>query len=190
MKADVLLQRQRKTGREVLQEKWWPFPHSPRKSALAQLDELQGPGAYEELSEAGYQAVAECCCNYQMETFIRRVIDSMDLELCGEGGLMGFVPYYSCEKGVKDYQTLVQELTDGPARTAECPVATDPGSCPTDNANCPGEPDPTYHRRRNCKSATTTTTTSTPGETTAEAATTTTESTTVTTTTITTTTTV
>jgi hypothetical protein len=152
---------------------------------MALLDDLQGPGAYSPLDEDGYQTTAATCCNYQMETFIRRLIDSMDLELCGEGELMGFVPYFSCEKGIQDFNTLYQELTDGPARTAKCPVAAVAGECPTDTTGCPGEPDPTYHRRRNCKSATTTTTstTSTTGPTTTTRTTTTITTTTITTTT-------
>jgi len=211
VKAQALLQRQRTAGREVLEEDpvakaseisvGSPVRSSPTeiansssatevsaeaktyKKAVEQLDEFQGPGAYEELSEAGYQTVAATCCNYQMEEFIRRVIDDIGLELCGEGGLMGMVPYYSCEKGIQDYATLRKNVVD--QKDGECPMASLPGQCPADTSSCPGWDIPNAHRRRTCPAITTTTTgtattttkkaTTTPKPTTTTVATTTTE---------------
>jgi hypothetical protein len=118
----------------------------------------QGPGDYEPLTEAGYKAVGACCCNYQMEEFIRRAIEDLGLELCGDGQLMGIVPFYVCDKNgnlTRTFAELQNELKDG--STAACPVAAAPGKCPPDDNACPqaqhGKEDPTYHRRRHCQDA-------------------------------------
>merc|ERR1719262_252305 len=51
-------------------------------------------------SEEGYQAVAEKCCTADMDTYIRRVIkEHLKWEICNEYGLLGLVPWYSCEAG-------------------------------------------------------------------------------------------
>eukprot|EP00973_Karenia_brevis_P032303 4452170-Karenia_brevis.AAC.1 len=57
---------------------------------------MRGVGADATLCEQGYLQVASLCCNYQMEFFIVRVITSMGLKVCHEGGVMGLVPFFTC----------------------------------------------------------------------------------------------
>jgi len=131
-----------------------------------------GPGFAADLSEEGYKVVAATCCNYQMEEFIRRVINDLGLELCGDFGLME-LGTFTCypdrrvgEKAIQDFTTLRQKIVD--SATSACPIAAGPSSCPSDSSTCPGVPDPAYHRRRNCRSGASTTlpTTTTTGPTT------------------------
>merc|ERR1719183_91738 len=49
------------------------------------------------LSNSGYKTIADMCCNYEMEEYIRRIVVSEDLKVCNEGGLQGSVPFYTCE---------------------------------------------------------------------------------------------
>jgi len=158
-----------------------------KEDANGMIRSAQGPGAYEPLSEAGYQTVAASCCNYQMEEYVRRIVGDLGMELCGEGGLNGIVPFYTCSDA-QDFDTLRKDLID--QATTECPVAASPGACPASTASCPGTEDVAAHRRRTCRGAVATTTahsSTTAASTTTT--TTTTEITTVTTTTVTTTTT-
>jgi len=153
----------------LLKEKEAPEKEAPEKEApVAEGDEVfeQGPGFYEPLTEEGYQVVAKTCCVYNMEEYIRRVVADLGLQMCGEAGLNGLVPYYSCEKGIQNYAALRAELVNKVAEP--CPVAALPNTCPADTSQCGGEFSATVHRRRNCKSgianAQTTTTLTTTGK--------------------------
>lgn len=55
-------------------------------------------GATAPLDEAGYAEVRSTCCNAEMLTFARRVIIDEDLELCSKWGLMGLVPWFTCDQ--------------------------------------------------------------------------------------------
>jgi len=59
-----------------------------------------GLGSSASLDQTGYTSIASLCCNFQMEFFIRRVISSMGLKLCQEGGLMRFIPSFSCSSSL------------------------------------------------------------------------------------------
>jgi hypothetical protein len=48
------------------------------------------------LDEDGLEDVAESCCYDDMKDFIRRLAAEMDLQVCCEGGLSGFAPFFSC----------------------------------------------------------------------------------------------
>jgi hypothetical protein len=68
---------------------------------LAVADE--GIGASASLDEAGYLAVAKTCCNLEMEKFVRRVIASLDLDVCDDDGVKGFVPWFTCADNIPGY---------------------------------------------------------------------------------------
>lgn len=109
----------------------------------------QGPDAsIVTLNDVGYYTIADMCCNYEMEEFIRRVVDSGDLKVCDEGGLQGMVPWHTCEKK-QSYAALSKEINE--ASAGKCPwTAAKSGSCKEKGKSCHGAKDPMYHRRRNC----------------------------------------
>jgi hypothetical protein len=132
-----------------------------QKGELEEQDDIEGPGTYASLDEAGYQTVAVTCCKYQMEEYIRRVIEDLGLELCTEGGLMGIAPYYTCEKdGIGGIQSLAALRSELAAKVSDpFTAAAAPGNCPTDISSCPGFDIPSAHRRRSCSADAATTTT-------------------------------
>jgi len=67
-------------------------------------------GAAAPLSEDGYAAVADRCCQAEMRHFIERQIINLGLETCEEAGLYGIVPYHSCEKGPQTFDKLSADL--------------------------------------------------------------------------------
>jgi len=100
------------------------------------------------LNEAGYQTIADMCCNYEMEEFIRRVVDSADLKVCDEGGVQGVVAWHACDKK-QSYAALSKEINE--ATSGKCPwTAAKSGSCKQKSTSCHGAKDPMSHRRRNC----------------------------------------
>jgi len=100
------------------------------------------------LSESGYHAVANVCCNYEMEEFIRRLVKSKNLKVCDEGGLQGIVPWHACEN-VQNFSILEKEIIIG--QTGACSwVAKEKESCKKMSAACGKASDPMSHRRRNC----------------------------------------
>jgi hypothetical protein len=136
-------------------------------------DNKVGPGTYEALNEEGYQKVAASCCNYNMEEYIRRLIDDLGLQSCGDAALNGIVPWFTGENpanrdgnhGAQSFEILRSELVN--KVSDPCPVAALPGKCPTDTSMCTGGVfNAAGHRRRNCRNGivntiTTTTTTTT-----------------------------
>jgi len=63
-----------------------------------------------DLDERGYQAIATLKDSAQMETFVRRVVEFLGLEVKDEGGLQGLIPFYSGEKSIQSFEKLVVEL--------------------------------------------------------------------------------
>ena len=49
------------------------------------------------LDEEGFRQASDTCCNYQMDMYIRRVLDDMDFEICDAGCHNGFTPFFSCD---------------------------------------------------------------------------------------------
>lgn len=85
-------------------------------------------GAAAPLNEEGYNAVADRCCQAEMEEFIRRVIFDQALQLCSESGLLGFTPWHSCGAADRSFDRLVAELLAAPS--SPCPwVQTSGTSC-------------------------------------------------------------
>jgi len=99
------------------------------------------------LDQEGFEDVAESCCYDDMMDFIRRVAAEMDLEVCHEGGLSGFAPFFSCQNetslvGMKDdirsqadpqtrCQWLGQVGEKCPEVDPSCGVSTNPTSEPS-----------------------------------------------------------
>jgi len=67
-------------------------------------------GERAEMNERGYRSVAALKDNSQMEIFIRRAIEFLGLQVQDEGGLMGFVPFYSGVKTAQNFERLMVEL--------------------------------------------------------------------------------
>lgn len=67
-------------------------------------------GKNADLSEQGYAAVATLKDNTQMEKFVRRVAERMNLAITNEGGLEGMVPYYSGEASTQSFGQMVAEM--------------------------------------------------------------------------------
>mmetsp|Transcript_77201 Transcript_77201/g.146909 ORF Transcript_77201/g.146909 Transcript_77201/m.146909 type:complete len:304 (+) Transcript_77201:106-1017(+) len=101
------------------------------------------------LSQSGYKTIADMCCNYEMEEYIRRVVLSEDLKICSEGGLEGMVPYHTCENK-QNYSILQKEIAA--SSSGACPwTAPADEACKKISKACGSQTaDPMTHRRRNC----------------------------------------
>jgi len=100
------------------------------------------------LSNSGYSTIADMCCLYEMEEFVRRATVNENMKVCDEGGLQGIVPYFSCENK-QNYSMLLAEIKD--AASGLCPWAAKEGeSCKKISKSCGAPMDPMSHRRRNC----------------------------------------
>jgi len=71
-----------------------------------------GIGLSAPLNEAGYQAVAATCCPLQMDFYIHRVIVILGFEMCYEGGLQGFLHFFTCESGTTSFENMKQKLLE------------------------------------------------------------------------------
>jgi hypothetical protein len=67
-------------------------------------------GAAAPLSDEGYAAVADRCCQVEMMQFIERQVIELGYTVCLPGGLHGITPYHSCEKGPQDFGKLTSDL--------------------------------------------------------------------------------
>merc|ERR1712222_288167 len=65
------------------------------------------------LSEAGYQSVAALHDGSQMRDYVRRVADSLELDIIDQGHLSGMVMYYSGECASQSFAALVKDLHRG-----------------------------------------------------------------------------
>lgn len=92
-------------------------------------------GAAAPLSQEGYAAVADRCCQAEMEQFIARVAFDLSLELCSDGGIKGLAPYHTCEKGPQTYSKLKADLFENSAD--RCRSFAPEGECADVPADCP-----------------------------------------------------
>merc|ERR1719183_3338094 len=100
------------------------------------------------LSQSGYKTIADTCCNYEMEEFIRRQVLADDLQVCAEGGLQGMVPYHTCENK-QNYSMFQKEIAA--SQSGACAWTAPKGSaCKKMSKACGATADPMGHRRRNC----------------------------------------
>jgi len=111
-------------------------------------------GTTASFSEEGYAAVAKTCSVPEMRTYIRRVVGWLELQICHEGGLNGFTPWFTCEKGVQTFRELTENLLESQANdrsTPSCAFVSGIGGCPPKPEDCSNSaPPPEYHRRRTC----------------------------------------
>jgi len=130
-----------------------PKKHNPKahshKQRLATVKKTKTPDASNvALSESGYKTIANLCCPYEMEEFIRRALVNENLKLCDEGGLQGIVQWHTCEQK-QNYTVLLTEIEQ--AGSGLCPwVAPKGNSCKKVTSSCGAVLDPMSHRRRNC----------------------------------------
>lgn len=110
-------------------------PLDPNVSLMNVSLGVNPSGASAPLTQEGYAAVADRCCQAEMEQFIERVTFDEGLEVCNKGGLWGLVPFYTCEKGPSTFDALKKHLLDevaercsGFARQGEC--SSIPEDCP------------------------------------------------------------
>jgi len=68
------------------------------------------PGTSAALTEDGYQRVARLKSDEEMESFIRRLINSMSLKVVKDDGLSGVVPWYSGTQETQDLVRLQDEI--------------------------------------------------------------------------------
>lgn len=70
-------------------------------------------GMTADLSEDGYNKVAELHSDVQMKAFVRRAVANAHLRVKEEAGLSGFVPYYSARfLAPQSYARMLQDLQD------------------------------------------------------------------------------
>jgi len=68
------------------------------------------PGTSAALTEEGYQKVARLKSDEEMESFMRRFINSMSLKVVHDDGLSGVVPWYSGTQNIQDLARLQDEI--------------------------------------------------------------------------------
>jgi len=94
-------------------------------------------GASAPLSEVGYTAVADRCCQAEMVEFLRRQLVNMGYDVCDEGGLYGVAQFHSCSERQSFDKLGTDILEDWDSRctylakTGHCPSYFLPGDCPT-----------------------------------------------------------
>jgi len=67
-------------------------------------------GSIAPLNEDGYLSVVKLGMNSEMEVFIRRLVNKLNLDTRDEGAMGGLVPHFSGMRGSSTYFLLVQEL--------------------------------------------------------------------------------
>lgn len=92
-------------------------------------------GAAAPLNEDGYGAVADRCCQAEMQEFIRRHMADLNLEVCEEAGMLGIVPYHSCEKGPQTFAALTANLLQDSSE--RCTWLANIGDCKPMPEDCP-----------------------------------------------------
>lgn len=71
------------------------------------------------LNDEGFQAVANSCCYDDMKDFIRRAAGDLKLQVCDEGGLSGFAPFFSCPSKPTTFTDLQSSLEHATAVSGE-----------------------------------------------------------------------
>lgn len=98
----------------ALPDGWLRMPRDSRYNALQMGYGSQsfpaGVGNVSTLSEPGYEAVAFTRRSPEMETFVLRAAAQLGCEVHDQGGLQGFVPFYSGECGTRSFDVLVKDL--------------------------------------------------------------------------------
>jgi len=127
--------------------------HSSSAANGRVLSRAEGLGETASLTEEGYTAVAAMCSDPETEHFLVRVVDSLGLQVCNNGGLSGAVAWHTCERA----QSLAKLTADILASVSgHCAWVGTPNYCPEmDWASC-GLPSDTFKDIKVDKSITST----------------------------------
>jgi len=82
----------------------------PCSLLLAEGDKAKGLGKTADLDEKGYQSVAKLKDDHEMYNFIVRLIEEYDCKVEDDGGLQGFVPWFSGTSSVQSFEKLKDAL--------------------------------------------------------------------------------
>lgn len=159
--GSVLLQRatSRRSGRfDILTDYFSGSDEAPPPGDDAEAEQAV---ATTPLTEEGFTTVSAQCCLLSFELYARRIIESLNLEICDEGCFNGFIPFFDCGK-VKTLEEFSLHITKKSEEHCACfkPVGECPsGGLPRDclEANT-GQYNPAHHRRRVCQKTSVTTT--------------------------------
>lgn len=110
---------------------------SHRRRSCAGPPSTSSVGSTSALDSSGFDEVKKLYCRLDMESFIRRTVDDMDLEVCHEGGLQGLVSFY-VENDVshKTFEDLKKDIEMG--AQGQCPWLGKDGNCPPMPESCGG----------------------------------------------------
>lgn len=96
-------------------------------------------GAAAPLDQSGYGAVADRCCQAEMQQFIERHIIDLGLEVCEQAGVRGITPYHSCGLGPQTFAALTANLLSDTAK--RCTWIATVGNCNPMPEDCERWPD-------------------------------------------------
>jgi len=90
------------------------------------------------LTEEGFLKVEESCCYEDMKDFVRRTVLSIGLQVCDEGGLSGFSPFFTCQTNPTSFADLKSALGgETGASGNKCPWLAEAGdSCVSEDPSC------------------------------------------------------
>jgi len=111
------------------------FPVQPDASLTDASAGTNPSGAAAPLTQEGYAAVADRCCQAEMEQFITRAAFELDLEVCNEAGVWGLAPFHTCEKGPQTYDALKNNLLE--EFNNRCSAFARAGACASIPEDCP-----------------------------------------------------
>jgi len=93
---------------------WQEFAAASDAVSRETQDLVASTGSTAPLTQDGYESVAALKSNPEMSAFIRRVVSNMHRTVVDEGGLAGFVPFFSGVQGVQNFQSLEDEILSVP----------------------------------------------------------------------------
>merc|ERR1740129_2212454 len=99
----------------------------------------------------GFSHVSSHCCEESMETWLRAFIPSQGLEICNEGGLIGFLPYVICNK--MTYEVMLAAFLEN--SISPCLWLRTAGKCTLSSQSCPNMDsyNASAHRQRRCNTS-------------------------------------
>mmetsp|Transcript_126461 Transcript_126461/g.224112 ORF Transcript_126461/g.224112 Transcript_126461/m.224112 type:complete len:642 (-) Transcript_126461:99-2024(-) len=110
---------------------------SHRRRSCSGPPSASSVGSTSALDNTGFGEVKKLYCRLDMESFIRRTVDEMELEVCHEGGLQGLVSFYvENDVAQKTFEDLKKDIEMGTA--GQCPWLGKDGNCPPMPKNCDG----------------------------------------------------
>jgi hypothetical protein len=124
---EICPESQSEPAKQVLLQSHKKVVHAPVNFQAITQNKINPSGAAAPLSEDGYAAVADRCCQAEMRQFIERQVSELGLEVCEEAGLFGIIPYHSCEKGPQTFDALTANLLND--ASLRCTWISPSGQC-------------------------------------------------------------